>query len=354
MRSSRLTPIPPTFAEFSRLSPREKAEWLRTDTGLIQSFIYSQQCDRPFVDQLCTTAERLRTAPPEGAVRRHARTLLTTRSAALYFSQPSTRTFVSFSLAAQALGMSVEEIRDPDLSSRIKGETEIDTLLTLAELADAIVMRQSDPVLIDRFAYELARRGYPTRVINAGNGSDQHPTQALLELYTLVSRLDLARTDRIVNVAIVGDLRRARTARSLSYLLALYPNVRHVFIAPPELQMGEDLTRYLDDRSVSWMRSDDLDAHLGDLDAVYMMRMQDEYGETSQELREQYERYRLTPQRAARLKPGACILHPLPRRDELPIEIDDDPRACYWEAVNRGKFIRMALLLAMFGAALPA
>lgn len=339
----------PAWDEFQALSPRAKAPHLADDDGRLRALVYAQQADRPLLDRLCAVAEAIRTRRNDAAFQMGLKERLATRSACLYFTQPSTRTYTSFSLAARALGMMCEEIRDPEMSSLYKGESELDTLLTLAELSDCVIMRQGDHSLIDRFCWELARRGYPTRVINGGSGPEQHPTQALLELYTLVSRFDLADGDEPFTLAMVGDLKRSRTARSLSYLMALYPQVRHVFIAPDELQMGDDLLAYLDEQGARWTRTDDLDAALPELDAVYMMRMQDEYGETSEATRRRYERFRLTTERAARLRPTACILHPLPRRDELPVEIDLDPRARYWEAVNRGKYVRMALLLHMFG-----
>jgi aspartate carbamoyltransferase catalytic subunit len=144
-------------------------------------------------------------------------------------------------------------------------------------------------------------------------------------------------------------LKRSRTARSLSYLLTLYPRVRHVFVAPEALQVDENLLTYLRDHKVRYEQLTQIDEVLEEADAFYMMRIQDEYGETSEDLRHQYEQYYLDTKRVARMKPNACILHPLPRRGELPVEIDRDPRAKYWEAVARGKFIRMALLLHMFG-----
>jgi aspartate carbamoyltransferase catalytic subunit len=245
--------------------------------------------------------------------------------------------------------MMCEEIRDPEMSSTYKGESELDTLLTLAELADAVIMRQGDHSLIDRFAFEVARRGLSTRILNGGSGSEQHPTQALLEIYTLISHFDLANTTGTFTVGIVGDLLRSRTARSLSYLLALYPRIRQIFIAPEELQMGPDLLEYLHETGAAYDLTESMDDALPSLDAIYMMRIQDEYGTTSEETRRRYADYRLTTERVQRLQRDACILHPLPRREELPIEIDADPRARYWEAVNRGKFIRMALLLHMFG-----
>ncbi len=339
-----------SWPEFEELSPSQKGQYLVGPDGNLTATVYAQQFDRKLLDHLIELAELIRSSDYNEQLRAYVKTLLNTKSCALYFTQPSTRTFTSFSLAAQTVGMITEEIRDPEMSSLYKGESEIDTLLTLAELVDAVIMRQAEHSVIERFAYEVAHRGLPTRILNGGSGPVQHPTQALLELYTLVSHFDLANIEGgTFPVAIVGDLARSRTARSLSYLLALYPRIKQIFIAPEELQMGDDLTDYLDEHSIAWERCEDMDEKLPELDAIYMMRIQDEYGKTSEETRKRYAEYRLTIDRAKAMKPDACILHPLPRREELPIEIDADPRAMYWEAVNRGKFIRIALLLHMFG-----
>ncbi len=338
-----------SWPDFEALSPKEKGQYYLTPEGNMRILIHSQQLNRELLDHLLELAELIRSSHYNDQLRRYVRSLLKEKSCALYFTQPSTRTFTSFSLAAQTVGMINEEIRDAEMSSLYKGESELDTLLTLAELVDMVIMRQGDHSLIERFAHEIISRGLSTRIVNGGSGSEQHPTQALLELYTLVAHFDLNNTDETFNVGIVGDLKRSRTARSLSYLLALYPQIKHTFIAPEELQMGDDLTEYLDENNIAWEKTEDMDAVLPKVDAIYMMRIQDEYGDTSEETRKRYGEYNLTTERTQNLKPSACILHPLPRRTELPIEIDADPRAMYWEAVNRGKFIRIALLLHMFG-----
>ncbi|MBX3372242.1 MAG: hypothetical protein KF817_00255 [Phycisphaeraceae bacterium] len=341
--------MPESYEEFRSWSPRQRSGILRGPDGRLRALLYAQQFDRALLEQLVALAERIRSAEPEGAFRAALSRALRGRAAALYFQQPSTRTFVSFSLAAQGIGMVTEEIRSPERASLVKGETTLDTLLTLAELSDCVILRHDDPEAIERFAWEIHDRGLPTRLVNAGSGADQHPTQALLDIATLISRFDLSRTDPPLTVGIVGDLRRARTARSLSYLLALYPTVRQVFIAPPDLAMGRDLVTALEERGVTLVETTEFDAVIEELDAVYLTRMQDEYGETSETVRALFGNYRLSSERAARLRPHACVLHPLPRREELPIELDRDPRTRHWEAVHRGRFLRMALLLHMFG-----
>ncbi|MFK7960411.1 MAG: hypothetical protein AB8G96_07785 [Phycisphaerales bacterium] len=315
-----------------------------------------RQLTRPRLDRLFELAELIRGSMRAGDQSFAARLAgrLSGRSAVLAFSQPSTRTFVSCSLAARATGLVCEEMRGSETSSRTKGETELDTFLTLANLADAIILRHHDPGLIERLAYELTRRQMPTRLLNAGSGPDQHPTQALLDVFTLNAHLDLRAASRQITVGMVGDLRRGRAARSLSHMLSQFPNVRQVFIAPDGLHMSGDVTDALDTAGVEWSRTDDLDEMLPSLDAVYMVRLQDEYEIREDEAPVTPVDMRLSPERTAMLPAHACILHPLPRRGELPLEVDDDPRARHWEAVERGKWVRAALLLHQFGCDDPS
>lgn len=343
--------IPP-YPTFRDLKPSAIAPYLRSEDARIQSLIFTQQFSRELIERLVTCAERCKAHLADHSGRNFLRKQLADQAVSLYFPQCSTRTFTSFSFAAQALGMTVEEIRDSEMSAMYKGESELDLLLTLANVSDGIVLRQMDKELSLRLAYELRVRGMPTKLINGGSGADQHPTQALLEIYTLLTHFRETCTefgDSERTIAFVGDLRRSRTARSLSYLLALYPNVRQIFVAPEELQMSDDITAYLEKSSVTSSKTDSLEDVLPEADAFYMMRMQDEYSATSEELRRRYEQYYLTSQRVDAMKETACILHPLPRRSEIPIEIDHDPRAKYWDAVHNGKIIRIALLLYLFG-----
>ena len=336
--------------EFERLKPTDKIKYLSFDSGTIQSLIYAQQLRREIIERIINIAEVIRTSTSDLAFMKHLSNLLNINTCALYFTQCSTRTFTSFSVAAQSLGMHIEEVRNPEMSSMYKGESELDTLLTLATLCEVIVIRQMDSTLTDRLAYEICSRNLPTRVINGGSGSDQHPTQALLDMYSLFVHSDFLNTEiKDFKVAIVGDLKRSRTARSLSYLLALYPKIKQYFIAPAELQMADDILEHLNQHSVQYQCSESLDQHLNEVDVFYMMRIQDEYSHTSEELRKAYESFYLSIKKVQLMKESACILHPLPRRLEIPIEIDKDHRAKYWDTVALGKIIRMALLLYMFG-----
>ena len=342
----------PEYPVFRSLKPNELTPYLRSENARIQSLIFTQQFSREIIERLVNTAEKCREMLAERDGRRALRESLSDKSASLYFPQCSTRTFTSFSFAAQSLGFMVEEIRDSEMSAMYKGESELDLLLTLATLSDMIVLRQMDAELALTLAYEIRRRGLATKIINGGSGADQHPTQALLEIYTLLSHFRETFSEfeeHHRTIAFVGDLKRSRTARSLSYLLALYTNVEQIFVAPDELQMGDDIKNYLQESGVTYHSSGSLDDVLEVADAFYVMRIQDEYSKTSEELRRRYETFYLNADKVRRMRETACILHPLPRRAEIPIEIDLDPRAKYWHAVEHGKVMRMALLLHMFG-----
>lgn len=334
------------------MKPNALAPYLRNDQARIQSLIYTQQFSRELIERLVNCAEKIQAMMSDVGGRRRLKESLADKAISLYFPQASTRTFTSFSFAAQALGMMVEEIRDTEVSSITKGESELDSLLTLASISDAIVLRQFDPDLALLISYELGVRGMDIKVINGGSGSDQHPTQALLDIFTLLTHFRQTCSefgDAEKTVAFVGDLKRSRTARSLSYLLALYPKIKQVFVAPEELQMGDDLCEYLTENSIEYSKTAGLEEVIPEADAFYMMRIQDEYSATSEELRRHYEQYHLTADKVKRMQDTACILHPLPRRAEIPIEIDRNHRAKYWDAVRYGKIMRMALLLYMFG-----
>jgi len=339
----------PNLNEFLAMKPKQKAPYLLSEDGTIRSFLYSQQLTKEIVDKLIQIAEFLEERIYNEDYAKYLKSLLFPKGCILYFTQCSTRTFTSFSMACQSLGMIVEEIRDPEMSALYKGESELDTILALGYLSDLIVMRSMDPEIVQLAAYEFSKRDMSTLIISGGSGSDQHPTQALLELYTVASHLNILGSNKKGIVAFVGDLKRSRTARSLSYLLALYPQIVHVFVAPQELQIGDDILEYLTENQIEYVCSTSLDEYLSEIDVLYLMRMQDEYSATSESLRKEYSKYYLSLERTSRMKEGACIIHPLPRRAELPIEIDSDPRAKYWKAVRLGKIIRMALILYMMG-----
>jgi aspartate carbamoyltransferase catalytic subunit len=326
--------------------------------------ILAQQFDREMIDSLCRQADMIRNIAKSKQGVQFLRTLLSHKRAMLYFIQPSTRTFLSFAAACQILGMPYDEVRSPSTSSEVKGETEEDTVHTLSQYFDMIVVRHPREGFAEAMAHELDDMHRPIPIINGGSGSDQHPTQAMLDIYTLHRSFRAApaeglRPDFSHNVfegktiTFVGDLKRGRTVRSLVYLLCRYPGVRMIFVSPPELQLGDDIVRYVKRNSVEFEFADDLGAVISRSDAVYMTRLQDEYDVAGESASIDYDKFRLSADMRPRFKPQLAILHPLPRRNELDRELDTDPRAKYWHQVRNGMWMRASIIASVFNMEAP-
>lgn len=338
-----------SYAGFLSLRPSERAKAISLNGGC-SSFIYTQQIDSSLLEDIVDVANHIKKHYYDVGFRQKLSTLMTGHSCSLLFTQPSTRTFVSFSLAAQELGMCVEEIRDPSISSIYKGETSVDSLLTLAELSDLIVLRQNIPgFAIEEIVYEIFRRGMHTKLINGGSGSDQHPTQALLDIFTILAHFGI---DKFKNngytVAMMGDLKHSRTVRSLSYVLSLFKNVHQVFIAPETFAIKQDILDHLKENDIKYTVTENK-PNFRNIDCLYLTRMQSEYHDEVAVANFGYlDKYKLSVDDMDSFNENAIIMHPLPRKGELPIAIDDYKQAKYWEAVRNGKFVRMALILSMF------
>lgn len=253
------------------------------------------------------------------------------------FYEPSTRTRLSFETAAHNLGLGVigtENARE--FSSASKGETIEDTIRVLNQYRPvAIVMRHHEEGAAERAA---AVSGVP--IINGGDGRGQHPTQALLDLYTIKS--ELGRTDDL-RVIIGGDLANGRTGRSLVYLLSKFPKVHFTFVAPESLEMAQDIKDHLTEHGLSYEETRELDGVLEDADVVYWTRVQKERlaeGVNYEAVSKQYE---LGQEQLAKMKPNSIIMHPLPRVNEIKAEVDSDKRAAYFRQAGYGLPIRMAL-----------
>ncbi|HUU84995.1 MAG TPA: aspartate carbamoyltransferase, partial [Phycisphaerae bacterium] len=321
--------------------------------------ILAQQFDRELIADLCRLAEMLRGIAEARPGAQFLRTLLGHKRAMLYFIQPSTRTFLSFAAACQILGMPYNEVRDPRTSSEHKGETEDDTIRVLSQYFDLIIMRHPGEGFAESMAHMLSRMRRTIPLINGGSGKDQHPTQAMLDIYTLFRSLGQPLNERPKpdfsgnpfegrTIAFVGDLKRGRTVRSLAYLLCRYPGVRMLFVSPPELQIGEDIIEHIGQQNVEYDTHDDLRAVIGRCDAVYMTRLQDEWDTSGESKSIDYDRYRLTQEMAESFKPGLVIMHPLPRRQEIDKRLDADPRAHYWDQVRNGMWMRAAIIATIF------
>ena len=335
--------------QFQKLSLAEKAQAFNVE-GRPFHVLVAQQFDRRFLEKLCDLATAVRRIAKTKAGMDHLCAQLSHKTAMLYFSQPSTRTFLSFHSACQILGMHTVEVRDTSTSSEMKGETQEDSVRTFSSFSDVIIMRSAIGGLAEKMAWVLSNTDRPVPIINAGSGKDQHPTQALLDIYTLRRSFEKSGGIDRKKIVFVGDLARGRTVRSLAYLLTNFEGVKQCFIAPPQLQIGEDIREILRKAKVDFELGDCLDKHVADADAVYMTRIQDEWDEKKgQSGKINTEKFYFTADHLQRLPAGAVIMHPLPRRLEIDVAVDRDPRAIYWRQVRNGMWIRVALLAFIFG-----
>ena len=293
------------------------------------------QFDRPWLEELFARADRMQELPREVAPLRGL--ILAT-----LFYEPSTRTRLSFESAMLRLGgnvVSTENARE--FSSAIKGESVEDTVRIVAGYADAIVIRHHEQGAAGRAA---AVSSVP--ILNAGDGPGEHPTQALLDFYSI--RRELGRLDGL-RVALVGDLRFGRAVRSLARLFCLTEGTELVFVSPLAVPMGRDVREALDRHDVRYRDEEDLARVLPHVDVVYQTRIQRERFATPDEYEAARGVYVVDRTSLALLQPHAVVLHPLPRVDEIAPEVDADPRAAYFRQAHRGVFVRMALLDLLLG-----
>lgn len=266
------------------------------------------------------------------------------------FYEPSTRTRLSFESAMLRLGGNVISTENAaEFSSAAKGETLEDTIRVVNCFADLIVLRH-----FTEGASEIASKYSRVPIINAGDGKGEHPTQALLDLYTIISKFKSLN----ITIAMVGDLANGRTIHSLSYLLSLYPNVRLIFVSPASLSIPADLKAHLSKSKTNFEETENLDKALQEADAIYQTRIQKERfmglgskkgGE--REYHQYFGRYIIDKKTLNKIKPDAIIMHPLPRVNEITQDVDIDPRAFYFTQVQNGIYVRMALLTYVFDKA---
>lgn len=305
------------------------------------------QFSKEDVVSLCTLATRIRRIAKKKEGLDFLRGLLPHKRVMLYFTQPSTRTFLSFYTACQILGISLADVRDTRTSSEMKGETQEDSIRTFSSYFDMIIMRTPDKALPRNVANMFSKTGRPVPIINGGSGSDEHPTQALLDIYTLERSFENYAGIEHKNIVFCGDLKRSRTVRSLVQLLSRYRGVQYYFVAPKQLQIDSELLKSVN--ILQYNTSDKLeDSIVEGADAIYVTRIQDEWDHTKGESM-RYGYYSIGPYVLSLMKPSAIIMHPLPRRDEISTVVDNDPRAMYWRQVRNGMWIRTALIASIFG-----
>jgi aspartate carbamoyltransferase catalytic subunit len=294
--------------------------------------ISAQQFSRDEITELFAAADRMEKIVGHGGTATLAGKIMAT-----LFYEPSTRTRLSFEAAMLRLGgryVSTENARE--YSSVAKGETLEDSIRTVACFADVIVLRHHQEGAAGRAA---AVSSAP--IINAGDGAGEHPTQALLDLYTI--KKELGRVDGL-RIVLVGDLANGRTVHSLVRLATNFAVSEFVFVAPEAVRMKQGIKDELTARGVTFTEADDLLAAAAEADVVYQTRVQKERFTDEADYERVRGRYVIDQEVMDRMRPGTVLMHPLPRVGEIAEAVDADPRAAYFRQVKNGLYMRMALL----------
>jgi len=260
---------------------------------------------------------------------------------ATLFFEPSTRTRLSFEAAMLRLGGSCLGFAEPGSSSAVKGESLADTVRMAGSYADAIVMRNPK-----EGAALLASHYSPVPVINAGDGGHHHPTQTLTDLLTIRR---LRGNIKNLTVGFCGDLKFGRTVHSLAKALARYKKISMIFISPEELVIPEYITQYLQKNDIEFEEIRSLEEAMPQLDVLYMTRVQKERFFNEEDYIRLKDTYVLNKEKMSLGKDDLIILHPLPRVNEIAVEVDADPRAAYFRQAKYGMYVRMALLASILG-----
>jgi aspartate carbamoyltransferase len=259
------------------------------------------------------------------------------------FYEPSTRTSCSFMAAMQRLGGQVIPINEARSSSVAKGESIADTAITLGCYADVMVIRNPEVGSADEAA---ANAGIP--VLNAGDGVGEHPTQALLDTFTM--RQEVGRLDNLT-VTLLGDLKNGRTVHSLARLLTLFDGIKLNYVAPGSLRMPQDVVDEVAAAGVKQDMHEELAQVLADTDVLYVTRIQKERFATPGDYEKVKGVFVITPETLEGAKDDMIVMHPLPRVNEITVEVDADPRAAYFRQMEYGMYVRMALLALVLGRA---
>ena len=283
-------------------------------------------------------AERIRSNPK---LYRH---VANGRQLATLFYEPSTRTRLSFESAMLSLGGQTLGFSSADQSSATKGETVADTTRVISCYADIIAMRHPK-----EGAPLLASLKSPVPIINAGDGGHAHPTQTLTDLLTI--QREKGRLENFT-IGFCGDLKFGRTVHSLIKALSRYQNIRYILISPQELQVPDYIREEVfEENNIPYEQVESMEDVIGDLDILYMTRVQKERFFNEADYIRLRDTYILDTEKLKKAKPDMSILHPLPRVNEISTEVDDDPRACYFKQVMNGKHVRMALIMTLLGLA---
>ena len=290
------------------------------------------------IEELISTAEDIIADP-----QKYAETAKGKKLASLFY-EPSTRTRLSFEAAMIELGGSVIGFSDAQNSSASKGESVADTAKVISCFADIAVMRH-----FKEGAPLVASNNSSIPVINAGDGGHNHPTQTLTDLLTI--KREKGRLDTLT-IGLCGDLKFGRTVHSLITALSRYKGIRFILISPKELTLPDYIkTDVLDRENIAYEEVSSLEDSIPALDVLYMTRVQRERFFNEQDYIRLKNSYVLTPDKLDTAKSDLCIMHPLPRVNEISVGVDSDPRACYFKQVLYGKYIRMALIKMLLEAA---
>jgi len=289
------------------------------------------------IDELIATANDIIADPDKYAEKCKRKKLAT------LFFEPSTRTRLSFEAAMLELGGSVLGFSAANNSSAAKGESVADTVKTVGCYADIIAMRHPK-----EGAPMIASMRCDVPIINAGDGGHNHPTQTLADLLTI--NREKGHFDNLV-VGMCGDLKFGRTVHSLIHALTRYENVKFVLISPDELKVPEYIIDELNKEGIPYVETTSLEDAMPELDILYMTRVQQERFFNEADYIRLKDSYILNMDKLTTAKKDLCIMHPLPRVNEISVAVDDDPRACYFKQVLNGKYIRMALILKLLEVA---
>lgn len=302
------------------------------------NILSTKQFNKDDIESILTRASVMEKDLKEGTVKK----LLADKVIACVFFEPSTRTRLSFETAAIRLGANIISVENAEVSSSaFKGESIEDTTRMLSCYADAIVMRHHKAG-----AAEVAASVSTKPILNAGDGANQHPSQALLDVYTI--KKEHGRLDNL-SIAFVGDLKNSRPLHSLMPIFMFYPNNTFYFISPQELVISEELRQELKDKNIKFIESQNLEETLPKVDVLYMTRVQKERFTNIEDYEKVKDSFLLKKEHLELLKKESIILHPLPRINEIDKEIDSDHRACYFREAQNGLYVRMALYLYVFG-----
>jgi len=298
----------------------------------LKHIIKSQQLDRDILSEIFKLSTEIKEI-----FKNKSLNILNGKILATLFYEPSTRTRLSFESAMIKMGGSVITTENAkEFSSAAKGETIEDTIRVMQSYADSIVIRHYESGLIEK-----ASQYSSIPIINGGDGPGQHPTQSIIDLYTIQSELGMIDG---ISIAMVGDLSNGRTVRSLCYLLSKYRDINITFVSPPVVKMKDDIKKFLSDNKIRWEENSDLELVSKSVDVIYQTRIQKERFDDISDYKKAQGKYIINQNILENMKPNSIIMHPLPRLDEIEPIVDLDPRAAYFRQANNGICVRAAIL----------